>query len=36
MTGVLWNANAADVRAGSTPNLKWMSAPDTYRYFHKC
>ncbi|ANT51534.1 hypothetical protein [Mesorhizobium amorphae] len=42
MTGVLWNAYASDIRGwinahgGLTPNLKWMSAPDTYRYFHKC
>ncbi|RWH31904.1 hypothetical protein [Mesorhizobium sp.] len=42
MTAVLWNANAADIRGwinahgGLASQLKWMSAPDTYRYFHRC
>ena len=42
MTAVLWNAYAADIRSwikahgGLETQLKWMSAPDTYRYFHKC
>jgi hypothetical protein len=25
-----------DARGGLTPDFKWMSAPDTYRYFKKC
>lgn len=42
MTGVLWHAYASDIqgwinaRGGLTPDFKWMGAPDTYRYFHKC
>jgi hypothetical protein len=42
MTGVLWKAYASDIRGwinahgGLTADFKWMSAPDTYRYFHKC
>ncbi|TPI62114.1 hypothetical protein FJ420_24270 [Mesorhizobium sp. B3-1-3] len=42
MTAVLWNAYASDIRGwikahgGLETQLKWMSAPDTYRYFHKC
>ena len=41
-TGMLWNAYASDIRGwinahgGLSANFKWMSAPDTYRYFHKC
>ncbi len=41
-TAVLWNAYASDIRGwikahgGLEKNFKWMSAPDTYRYFHKC
>ena len=41
-TGMLWNAYASDIRGwinahgGLEKNFKWMSAPDTYRYFHKC
>lgn len=42
MTAVLWNAYSSDIRGwikahgGLETQLKWMSAPDTYRYFHKC
>jgi len=42
MTEVLWHAYASDIRGwinargGLTPDFKWMGAPDTYRYFHKC
>lgn len=42
MTGVLWHAYAEDIRGwinahgGLATQFKWMSAPDTYRYFHKC
>jgi hypothetical protein len=42
MTAVLWHAYASDIqgwinaRGGLTPDFKWMGAPDTYRYFHKC
>ncbi len=42
MTEVLWHAYAPDIRGwinargGLTPDFKWMGAPDTYRYFHKC
>ncbi|UCI24260.1 hypothetical protein [Mesorhizobium sp. B2-8-5] len=42
MTALLWKAYASDIRGwikahgGLETQLKWMSAPDTYRYFHKC
>jgi hypothetical protein len=42
MTAILWNAYASDIRGwikahgGLETQLKWMSAPDTYRYFHRC
>jgi hypothetical protein len=42
MTALLRHAYASDIKGwinahgGLTPDLKWMSAPDTYRYFHKC
>ncbi|MBU6463783.1 MAG: hypothetical protein KGK01_11440 [Bradyrhizobium sp.] len=42
MTALLWRSYASDIKAwinargGLTPDFKWMSAPDTYRYFHKC
>ena len=41
-TSVLWHSYASDIqgwinaRGGLTPDFKWMGAPDTYRYFHKC
>ena len=41
-TATLWNAYDSDIRGwinargGLTKNFKWMSAPDTYRYFHRC
>ena len=42
MTALLWNAYASDIRGwinargGLSADFKWMGAPDTYRYFHKC
>lgn len=42
MTALLWNAYASDIRGwikargGLSADFKWMSAPDIYRYFHKC
>jgi len=42
MTAVLWRGYASDIKGwinahgGLTTDLKWMGAPDTYRYFHKC
>ncbi len=42
MTAVLWRGYASDIKGwinahgGLTPDLKWMAAPDTYRYFRKC
>ncbi|MBU6458136.1 MAG: hypothetical protein KGQ48_11450 [Bradyrhizobium sp.] len=42
MTALLWRSYASDIKAwinargGLTPDFKWMSAPDTYRYFHRC
>ena len=41
-TALLWRGYAPDIRGwieahgGLTPDFKWMGAPDTYRYFHKC
>lgn len=41
-TASLRRAYAPDImawinaRGGLTPDFKWMSAPDTYRYFRKC
>ncbi len=42
MTAVLWSGYGSDIRAwinshgGLTPDLKWMAAPDVFRYFHRC
>lgn len=42
MTKLLWSGYAGDIRGwinqrgGLTPDFKWMSAPDTYRFFKKC
>jgi hypothetical protein len=42
MQAVLWHAYAPDIRSwinshgGLAPSFKWMGAPDTYRYFHRC
>ena len=41
-TATLWAGYSAGIRdwinsrGGLTPDFKWMGAPDTYRYFHKC
>ena len=41
-TATLWAGYSAgirewiDLRGGLTPDFKWMGAPDTYRFFHKC
>jgi hypothetical protein len=41
-SATLWNAYSSDIKAwinahgGLTTNFIWMSAPDTFRYFHKC
>jgi hypothetical protein len=41
-TAALWAGYSAGVRewinarGGLTPDFKWMSAPDAYRFFHKC
>ena len=41
-TATLWAGYSAgirewiDSRGGLTPDFKWMGAPDTYRFFHKC
>ena len=42
MTALLWRGYAQDIRSwinargGLTRDFKWMGAPDTFRYFHKC
>ena len=41
-TATLWAGYSAGIRewinarGGLTPDFKWMRAPDTYRFFHKC
>ncbi len=41
-TATLWAGYSAGIRdwinarGGLTPDFKWMGAPDTYRFFHKC
>ena len=41
-TDMLWAGYSAGIRewinsrGGLTPDFKWMGAPDTYRFFHKC
>ena len=41
-TAALWAGYSAGIRewinarGGLTPDFKWMGAPDTYRFFHKC
>jgi hypothetical protein len=41
-TATLWSAYPNDIKAwinvrgGLTTDFIWMSAPDTFRYFHKC
>ena len=41
-TATLWRGYSSGIkgwinaRGGLTPDFKWMSAPDIYRYFHKC
>lgn len=42
MTKLLWSGYDAGIRGwinqrgGLTPDFKWMSAPDVYRFFRKC
>jgi len=41
-TAMMWAGYGAGIRdwinarGGLTPDFKWMGAPDTYRFFHKC
>jgi len=41
-TATLWAGYSAGIRdwinarGGLTPDFKWMGAPDTYQFFHKC